>query len=72
MTPRYSEIFTPQEIATGIHFHAWHGTETTLLFLPADGEAFCPIFPSLISLPSGGTAQPGNTYFCILNVTGYV
>ena len=46
-----------------------HGTKTTPLFLPADGEATWLLLSSLVSLPSGGTVQPGNTYFCILEVT---
>ena len=31
-----------------------HGTKSTLVFLPADGEASC--------LLAGGTVQPENTY----------
>ena len=46
-----------------------HGTKTTPLFLPADGEATWLLLSSFVSLLSGGTAQPGNTYFCILKVT---
>ena len=49
-----------------------HGTKTTLVFLAADGEASCLLLPSLVSLLSGGTAQPENTYSCILKVTGKV
>ena len=49
-----------------------HGTETTLVFLPADGEASWLLLPSSVSLLSGGTVQPENTYFCILKVTGQV
>ena len=46
-----------------------HGTKTTPLFLPADGEATWLLLSSFVSLLSGGTAQPGNTYFCIIEVT---
>ena len=34
-----SEIFMPLEIYVGTHFHTQHGTKTTPVFLPADGEA---------------------------------
>ena len=46
-----------------------HGTKTTPIFLPADGEASWLLLPSLVFLLSGGTVQPENTYSCILNVT---
>ena len=49
-----------------------HGTKTTLVFLPADGEASWSLLPSSVSLLSGGTVQPENTYSCILKVTGQV
>ena len=49
-----------------------HGTKTTLVFLPADGKASCSLLPSSVSLLSGGTVQPENTYSCILKVTGCV
>ena len=45
-----------------------HGTKTTPVFLPADGE----ILPSSVSLLSGSTVQPENTYSSILKVTGQV
>ena len=48
-----------------------HGTKTTLVFLPADGEASWSL-PSPVSLLSGGTVQPENTYSSILKVTGQV
>ena len=48
------------------------GTKATLAFLPADGEAFWLLFPSLVSLLSGGTMQPENTYSCILKVADQV
>ena len=47
-----------------------HGTKTTLVFLPADGEASWLLFPSSVSLLSGGTVQPEDTYSRILKVTG--
>ena len=34
-----------------------HGTKTTLVFLPADGEASWLLLPSSVSLLSGGTVQ---------------
>ena len=49
-----------------------HGTKNTPVFLPADGEASWLPLPSLVSLLSGGTVQPENTYSCILKVTGLV
>ena len=49
-----------------------HGTKTTPLFSPADGEASSSLLPSLVSLLSGGTLQPENTYSSILKVTGQV
>ena len=49
-----------------------YGTKTTLVFLSADREASWLLLPSLVSLLSGGTMQPENTYSCILKVTGQV
>ena len=43
-----------------------HGTKTSLVFLPADGEASWTLLPSLVSLLSGRTVQPENTYSRIL------
>ena len=48
-----------------------HGTKTTPVFLPADGEAPQPLLPSSVLLLSGGTLQPENTYCSILRVTGH-
>ena len=39
MTPGTSEIYTPLEIAVVANFQAQHGTKTTPVLLPADGEA---------------------------------
>ena len=47
-----------------------HGTKTTPVFLPADGEASWLLLPSLVCLPLGSTVYPENTYFCIPKVTG--
>ena len=47
-------------------------TKTTSLFLPADGEASWSLLSSSVSLLSGGSVQPENTYSCILKVTGQV
>ena len=49
-----------------------HGTKTTLVFLPADGEASWSLLPSSVSLLSGITVEPENTYSCILKATGQV
>ena len=49
-----------------------HGTKTTPVFLPADGEASSTLLPSSVSLLLGSTVQPENTYSCILKVTGQV
>ena len=49
-----------------------HGSKTTLVFLPADGEASWSLLPSSVSLLSGGGVQPENTYSRILKVTGQV
>ena len=49
-----------------------HGTKTSPVFLPADGEASWSLLPSLVYLLSGSTMQPESTYSCILKVTGQV
>ena len=49
-----------------------HGTKTTPVFLPADGEASWSLLPSLASLLSAGTEQPESTYSHTLKVTGQV
>ena len=49
-----------------------HGTKTTPVFLPADGEASWSLLPSLVSLLSGGTVQPESTYSRILKVTAHI
>ena len=49
-----------------------HGTKTTPVFLPGDGEASWFQLPISVSLLSGGTVQPENTYSHILKVTGQV
>ena len=54
------------------HFPAQYSTKTTLVFLPVDGEASWLILPNSVSLLSGSTVQPKNTYSCILKVTGQV
>ena len=43
-----------------------HGTKTTPVFLPADGEASWSLLPSSVSLLSSGKVQPETTYSCIL------
>ena len=69
---RTSGISTPWEIAVGRHFHAWYGTKTAPVFLPADEEASYSLLSGLVSLLSGGTVQPEYTYSCILKVIGKV
>ena len=49
-----------------------HGTKTTPVFLPADGEASWSLLSSSVSLLSGATVQPENTYSHLLKVTGQV
>ena len=39
-----------------------HGTITTSVFLSDDGEASWSLLPSLVSLLSGDTLKPRNTY----------
>ena len=48
------------------------GTKTTQVFLHADGEASSSLLPNLLSLLSGGTVQPENTYSRIVKVIGQV
>ena len=49
-----------------------HGTKTTPVFFLADGEASWWLLPSSVSLLSGGTVQPENTWSIILKATGQV
>ena len=49
-----------------------HGTKTTPVFLPADGEASWLLLSSSVSLLSDSTVQPENTSSCIPKVTGQV
>ena len=58
--------------AVGTDFHAQHCHGITPVFLPADREASWLLLSSLISLLSGGTMQPENTYSCILKATSQV
>ena len=46
-----------------------HGTISTAVFLPADGDASWLLLPSSVSLLSGGIVQPENAYSYILKVT---
>ena len=48
------------------------GTKTIPVLLLVDGEASWSLLSSLVSLLSGGTVLPENTYSCILKVTGQV
>ena len=47
-----------------------HDTKTTQVFLPADGDVSWLLLPIFVSLLSGGTMQPENTYSSILKVIG--
>ena len=58
--------------AVGTDFHAQHCHGIPPVFLPADREASWLLLSSLISLLSGGTMQPENTYSCILKATSQV
>ena len=49
-----------------------HGTKTTSVLLPANGKVSWLLLSSLVSLLSGGTVEPENTYSHILKVTGQV
>ena len=49
-----------------------YGTKTTPVFLPAGGEALWLLLPSWVSLLSGGTVQPENTYSLILKMMDQV
>ena len=60
------------EITVETHLHVRHGTETILVFVPADGEASWLLLPSSVSLLSGSRVQPENTYSCMLKVTNHV
>ena len=59
------------EVAVGTHFHEQHGSKTIPVFLHADGEASWLLLPISVSLLSGATVQPENTYSCILKLTGH-
>ena len=48
--------------AVGMHFHEQHGTKTTMVFLPADGEVSWLKYLN----------HPECTYSCIHKVTGRV
>ena len=45
-----------------------HGTKTTPVFLPADGEVSWLLLLSSISLLSSSTVEPQNTYLCIQGI----
>ena len=45
-----------------------HGTKSTLVFLPTEGETSWLLLPSLISLLSGSTVKPESTYSHILKM----
>ena len=49
-----------------------HGTKAKLVFLPANREDSWLLLPSSVSLLSGATVHPENTYSCLFNLTGQV
>ena len=69
--PAASEISTPPEIDVAFNFHVLYGSKTTLIFLPADGEASWLLIPSLVYLLSSDKMQPENTY-SFFKATGQV
>ena len=42
------------KIVVGVHSYAWHGSKSTPVFLPTDGEGSWLLFSSLVSLLSSG------------------
>ena len=66
------EISIQPEIGVATKFHEWHGTKTTPVFLPANGEDCWLLLLSSVSLLSSGAVQPENIYFCIFKVTGQI
>ena len=61
-------LHTFDNIAVGTPFYARH-VKPDPVFLPTDGEVSWSLLSSLVSLLSGDTEQPKNTYFCILTMT---
>ena len=53
--------YSHHQIAVGSLFHTRHGTKTTQVFLPAQGEASWSLLPSLVSLLPNGTVQHSAT-----------
>ena len=49
-----------------------HGTKSTPVFLPADGEVSWSLLLSSVSLLLDGKVQPESTYSSNLKVTGLV
>ena len=49
-----------------------HGTKTTSIFLPADGEACWLLLPSSVNLLSGNTVQPEKTCSSVLKLARQV
>ena len=71
MTPRdLGNIHSTRNSCRDTLSCAQRGTKTIPVFLPADGEASWSLFPSSVTLLSGSTVQPENSYSCILKVTG--
>ena len=73
MTPRdLKNIYTTRNSCRDTLPCAYMALKLPRYFYPADGEASWSLLPSYLSLLSGGTVQPENTYSCILKVTGQV
>ena len=72
MTPRDFRNVHTSGYSCRDTLYVQRGTKTIQGFLPPDGEVSWSLLPSSVSLPSGGTVQPQNTYSCILKVTDQV
>ena len=57
MTPGNLRNIHTTRNSLGTHFHSWHGTKTTLLFLATEREVSWLVLPSLVLLFSGGTVE---------------
>ena len=62
-----SEVSTPPEMLKGTQFPGQHGSKSTPVFLPTDGQNSWFLLQNLVSLLSDTSVQPENTYFGILN-----
>ena len=67
---KWHPVTSTSKIAIRKYFHARHGSKITPILLHVDGGASQSL--SSISVPSGDTAQPENSYSCILTGTSQV